>query len=129
MKKLLLVAAMILLAPACQRGQTPTVTEPTTNKTPSTCIESTGEVIKLELTEYQFTPECAVGTSNMGFSIKNNGSEIHNFSIEGTTLADIDIDARAETNTESTGLAAGKYVVFCKYHRESNNMQGELQIK
>lgn len=140
MKKLLLVAALAAVAPACQRGQSPTVQEPAVTATtaisplpPATpvpdCQESAGAAIIFELTNFQFAPACATGGPNMGLSVTNNGSVLHNFSVEGSTLADLDIQPGQETNTEATGLAAGKYVVFCKYHRESEGMQGELQIK
>lgn len=65
----------------------------------------------------------------MGFSIRNNGSELHNFSVESTTMVDLDIQPGQETNTEAAGLEARSYLIFCKYHRNSNNMVGGLQIK
>lgn len=129
MRKVLLVAALVSLAPACQRGQSPTVAEASASPSPEACVESTGEAITFELTNYEFTPRCAVGTSSMGLSIKNNGSELHNFSVESTTVIDVDIEPGLQTNTESTGLAAGNYLIFCKYHRDSHNMVGGLHIK
>jgi plastocyanin len=65
----------------------------------------------------------------MGLSIKNNGDNLHNFSVEGFAGIDVDIQPGEENNTEATELPAGTHVVFCKYHRTTNNMEGELRIK
>jgi plastocyanin len=134
-----IVVALLFAGLSACRGQTPTVGSSTespvstpsvpASPSPGECKQASGEQIAFELRDFSFNPACAAGTGGMGLSIKNNGDNLHNFSVEGFAGIDVDIQPGGENNTEETGLPAGTYVLFCKYHRTTNNMQGTLQIK
>ncbi len=88
--------------------------------------ETSDPAIAIFETDNEFSPSCARGKGSQGLQIKNGGKSTHNFSVEGTGL-DVDTAPGEETNTESTGLTAGEYVFFCKFHRDQG-MTGKLVI-
>ncbi|HVE76476.1 MAG TPA: cupredoxin domain-containing protein [Actinomycetota bacterium] len=85
-----------------------------------------GPTIAIFETDNVFSPSCVRGKGSQGLQIKNGGKSTHNFSVEGTGL-DVDTAPGEETNTEATGLKAGEYVFFCKFHRDQG-MTGKLVI-
>ncbi len=91
------------------------------------CEDETADpTIAIFETDNVFSPSCARGKGSQGLQIKNGGKSTHNFSVEGTGL-DVDTAPGEETNTEATGLNAGEYVFFCKFHRDQG-MTGKLVI-
>ena len=149
MRKLLLFVAVAGLAFAgCSNGeggddltvQTPpasaaaaTATSPaasTTASPASACTDETSAAAGAPLgqKDFEFTPKCIVITTAQGLSIKNNGTVEHNFSVEGFAGLDVDLQPGDTNNTEATGLKAGNYNFFCKYHKASG-MTGQLQVK
>jgi plastocyanin len=82
----------------------------------------------LEMQDFVFAPPCLEISTSQGLRIHNEGEKEHNFSVEGFGL-DVDVSPGDENNTEATGLEPGRYTFFCKYHRESNDMEGELVIE
>jgi plastocyanin len=83
----------------------------------------------LEMQDFTFAPPCfIVTTSTPGLRVHNEGEATHNWSLEGTGLS-IDVEAGQENNTEALGVEEGKYTFFCKFHRESYDMEGELRVE
>ena len=83
----------------------------------------------LEMQDFKFAPPCLEMSTAQGLRIHNEGDVEHNFSVEGFGGLDVDVSPGDENNTEATGLKAGEYTFFCKYHRESNDMEGKLVVK
>lgn len=81
----------------------------------------------IELEDNKFTAPCVQMSTEQGFQIKNNGSNTHNFSVEGVQVVDVDLTPGQENNTENPGIDAGTYKMFCKFHR-SGGMEGELRV-
>ncbi len=82
----------------------------------------------LEMQDYQFAPPCLQINADQGLRVHNEGGAAHNLSVEGVAGIDIDVQPGEENNTESTGLSEGTYAMFCKFHRESHQMEGELRV-
>jgi plastocyanin len=81
----------------------------------------------IEISDFRFDPPCVQMTTSQGFTLRNNGENLHNFSVEGFAGIDVDIAAGQENNTETPGLDADVYTFFCKYHR-GQGMEGELRV-
>lgn len=81
----------------------------------------------LEMQDFAFAPRCLIISTRQGLRVHNEGTVEHNWSVEGFGL-DIDVAPGDENNTEATGLDPRTYTFFCKYHRESNDMEGELRV-
>jgi plastocyanin len=92
------------------------------------CEDRTGAMQALVLLEDNvFGDECTEMTTAQGFEITNRGSNLHNLSIEGVAMIDLDVQPGETNNTESPGLDAGTYTMFCKYHR-AGGMEAGLRI-
>lgn len=76
--------------------------------------------------DFQFQPSTLNATTSQSIMITNNGSALHNFSIEGTPIS-VDTQPGQSTTLEPPGpsFAPGTYTFFCKYHR-SQGMEGTL---
>jgi plastocyanin len=83
----------------------------------------------LEMQDFQFAPPCLIMSTSQGLHLHNEGTVEHNFSVEGFKGLDVDVEPGEENNTEATGLKAGTYQFFCKYHGDSKGMKGELRLK
>ncbi len=148
MRKLLVVAVVMLaLAAACgDDGGTTSATDAPGDQTTATSSPSeTDEGITtggdcqdaaeaegqadLEMQDFVFAPPCLEISTAQGLRIHNEGQAEHNFSVEGVGGLDVDVSPGDENNTEATGLTPGTYTFFCKYHRESNDMEGKLVVK
>ena len=81
----------------------------------------------IEIEDFRFEPSCVQMTTSQGFQLKNNGENLHNFSVEGVAGIDLDIQSGQENNTETPGFDADVYTFFCKYHR-GQGMEGELRV-
>ncbi len=135
----LVFCAMTLLAACSGDEGSPTVAEPpidygtTEPPTDTSGIQAaecqnlrSGPQAPIEIDDFRFDPPCAEVTTSQGFELQNNGSNLHNFSIEGTGI-DVDIQSEQTNNTENPGLDADTYTFFCKYHR-AQGMEGELRV-
>jgi plastocyanin len=130
MRRPIVVAAIVLLsASACANSKTPAgPTGPVAPAgLPGACVRHGGPDTIIEQRDFKFVPSCVIITTSQGFSIRNKGSVLHNFSVEGFKGLDIDIQPGQENNTETPGLKTGTYTFFCKYHR-GRGMTGELRV-
>lgn len=139
-----LLAALVLLVPACGNEPAPSVrpsplppapspaAEPATAKPPShNCTDETitGEIeVTIRQLDNEFSPDCLVVLGGQSLVISNEGSARHNLTIEGTSV-DLDVQPGQTTRTEAIGGAVGPgtHTFFCKYHR-SLGMDGEITI-
>lgn len=126
MKKL--VAAIVLavaLTGACAADDPPEETQAAGGD----CTDNSKDEgqADLEMQDFVFAPPCLQINSGQGLRVHNEGKVKHNWTVEGKGL-DIDVEPGQENNTEATGLDVGTYKFFCKYHRESHDMEGELRV-
>lgn len=140
-----IVLALVFVACGGDDADTPELTVPpgsdiTTTASPDT--DTDGEIsaggdcqdatkaegqADLEMQDFRFAPPCLVISTAQGLRLHNEGDAEHNWSLE--TGLDVDVGPGDEVNTEATGLDPGTYTFFCKYHRESHEMEGELRVK
>jgi plastocyanin len=133
----LLPVAIMLMGVACSGDSTNSATtQPPAATTTQTASEtpSGGETTggttgtsTLILKDNVFDPAELSVAAGSELTLKNEGSNLHNFSIDGQ---DVDKDVNAgETEQEDVleGLQPGTYTFFCKYHR-SLGMEGTLTI-
>ena len=145
MRKLVLITLIgVLFFGACASDDDPTVAEPTdapvaTEEAQETDgIQAGGDCqdyteadgpADLEMQDFAFAPPCfIITTETPGLRVHNEGEVTHNWSLEGTGL-DIDVEPGQENNTEALGVEEGTYTFFCEYHRESQDMEGELRVE
>ncbi len=83
----------------------------------------------LEMQDFQFAPPCLIMSTSQGLRLHNEGEAPHNFSVEDVAGIDVDVQPGKVNNTETTGLVPGTYTFFCKFHKDSQDMFGELRIK
>jgi plastocyanin len=139
-KKLMILAMVAaLFLGACASDGDPTVAEPPTDEPEATeAIDAGGDCqdyteadgpADLEMQDFVFAPPCfIITTETPGLRVHNEGKATHNWSLESTGL-DIDVEPGQENNTEALGVEVGTYTFFCKFHRESQNMEGELRVE
>lgn len=135
-----LAAILLMLAGACasdEGGENITAASPDTSTAASQppsgeCTDLTGNASGAPIEQmdspFRFDPACAIIKTSQGLSIVNNGSVTHNLSVEGFAGIDVDVEPGQTNNTETTGLEAGTYAFFCKFHRASG-MEGELRVQ
>ncbi len=143
-----LVATLLTLLAACAQEPEPTA-EPSPTASPETASpspaptddaspESDAECVdetlsgKASATVHQvddsFSPRCLIVLGGQGLVIRNDGANLHNFSVDGTDV-DIDIPPGEVVRTEaiSGAVPAGTHTFFCSYHR-SRGMEGEITV-
>jgi plastocyanin len=134
MKKMLVVTVVsfVLLA-GCggseDGGRRDEATQtPAPTASPCSDASEVGGQADLEMRDYSFSPQCLQISTAQGLRVHNEGKVTHNLSVENIAGIDIDVKAGEENNTEATGLTPGTYTIFCRFHRESNGMEGELRV-
>jgi plastocyanin len=83
----------------------------------------------LEMQDFVFAPPCLIIAKSQGLRLHNEGDVKHNFSVKNFLGLDVDVEPGAENNTEPLLLDIGEYEFFCKYHADSQNMKGKLEIQ
>lgn len=86
--------------------------------------EASGGAIALDASEFAFTPTCvdAVGGETLEVTVTNDGSALHNLSVESLGI-DEDVQAGETITVEVTLPDSGAVPFVCKYH-VANGMQG-----
>ena len=143
-KALLLTLGTAFLLAACRGQENPAISTPASTSLPTTtspsaspsvppnCIDqSQTEFVPfgLSLKDFFFAPPCLIVRNTQNVTLKNEGTTLHNWSIEGTQV-DIDVEPGQVQNLEAIGgaLAPGTYEFFCKYHR-ARGMRGTIVVK
>ena len=98
---------------------------------PESCRDETtgGAEVRIRANDNVFSPGCLIVLGGQSLELRNEGSSLHNFTIDGTDV-DLDLPPGGEpTRTEAIGgaVAAGTYGFYCSYHR-SLGMDGEITV-
>ena len=143
------LVALVALVAACSAqptgAPTPTASPPTsapvspspTGSSPSVpfapaadCEDATieGAVVTIRQVDNLFMPECLVVLGGQSLRIRNQGENVHNFTIEGTQV-DLDLQPGTRVKTEPVAevVAPGTYTFFCRFHRRFG-MEGEITV-
>jgi plastocyanin len=128
-RSLVLSCTALLFAAACSSGgsSSSTTTPPAVITSPaSTSASPAAAEVSIQEVEFAFQPNQISATTSQAIVITNNGTALHNFSIEGTSIS-VDTQPGQTTRLEAPGpsFAPGTYTIFCKYHR-SQGMVGTL---
>ncbi|HWS47712.1 MAG TPA: cupredoxin domain-containing protein, partial [Acidimicrobiia bacterium] len=85
--------------------------------------------VQVTLAEMTITPSVISAPLNGTLTVSNNGSAVHNFNIEGTSIKTHDLSPGSSQSVSLKGLKAGSYVVFCSQpgHRQAG-MQATLTV-
>jgi plastocyanin len=112
-----LAIVLLLLGAACSKKAAttpPTTTPPGT----SPATSGGGNEVAIQEADFSFTPSAITAANTDTLTITNNGAQLHNFSIEGTS---VDVDTQPGQTTPLTPTTPpfppGDYNVFCKYHK------------
>jgi plastocyanin len=85
-----------------------------------------GSTITVTALDNEFDPASISASADGTIELTNDGEAAHNFSIKGETV-DVDVEPGASVDVELSGLGAGRYDVFCKFHEQAG-MTASLQI-
>jgi plastocyanin len=91
----------------------------------------TGSEITLEQDDYYFNPTFIKGGTpgaTITVHLKNEGKNSHNFSIASQGI-DKTVEAGATADVQITLPQSGATAFFCKFHQQSNGMQGAFFFK
>src|SRR6266511_2355093 len=117
-----LALGLALFGVACGGGTTTSGSPATTP--PSESPSASGPTTTtLTARDNVFDPSTFTFPAGKKITLKNAGSNLHNFSVEGQNISH-DIKP-GETEVEDVELAPGTYTFFCKYHR-ALGMQGTI---
>jgi cytochrome c oxidase subunit 2 len=86
-----------------------------------------GGSVSLTAKDFEFSPQDLSISAGDSIELTNDGGAEHNFSIDGEGI-DVDAEAGASATVDTSGLAAGTYDYFCKYH-SGQGMTGTLEVK
>jgi plastocyanin len=138
----LLIASVLVLATACtSTSSTTTAPVPGTSSSTGSTSESSSSggtssanvsgktTFDMTAQNFSFTPATLVGTAGQSLQIRvtNTGSVLHNFSITSQSV-DIQISPGQEQEFDVTFPSSGSVQFFCKFHKVSNNMVGQLTV-
>ena len=89
----------------------------------------TGSVeVRMVARVFAFDPSCLIVLGGQGLVVRNAGSNLHNFTVEGSSIG-IDVPPGEVVRTEAVGgtVPPGSYSFYCIYHR-GQGMTGELTV-
>jgi plastocyanin len=92
------------------------------------CVDLTGSpTADIKMLDNKFDPDCFTMSHEQGLTVRNEGTALHNFSVEGSDV-DLDVPSGEATNAEAIGgiLQPGDHKVSCKYHLPT--MVAELKV-
>ena len=133
MRKILILAVSVtILTIACggnSGSSTPVkLSGTTTNKGTK---DLSGTSIDVEQDDFYFSPTFIKGGapgSTVTVHLKNEGKQTHNFSIKALNI-DETVSAGATKDVQVTLPQSGATAFFCKFHLQSNGMQGAFFFK
>jgi plastocyanin len=85
-----------------------------------------GSTTSVTARDNEFDPTSISASADGTIELTNDGEAPHNFSIKGEAV-DVDVEPGASADVDLTGLGAGSYDVFCKFHEQAG-MTATLQI-
>jgi plastocyanin len=93
------------------------------------CVDATTEpTVEVVQVDFDFEPPCLVVLAGQSLEIRNEGTVVHNFSVEGTSVS-LDTQPGEQTSTEPIGGAVlpGTHRFFCSYHQD-RGMDGDITV-
>jgi uncharacterized cupredoxin-like copper-binding protein len=109
---------------------TKTTTPPTTTATPPPTgpVGNANTTVQVGMFEYGYNlSQSSVPSGQVTFVIKNNGSEVHNFSVQGVKVGTLLNPGATETYTVSLPAARFSYVCDVPFHID-RGMLGSLTV-
>jgi uncharacterized cupredoxin-like copper-binding protein len=106
----------------------PTTTAATTSTQPTGSVGTAKTTVTVNMVEYAFQlSQSTIPSGQVTFIVKNSGSEVHNFDINGVHSGDLIGPGQTETWTVS--LPAGQYLYTCDvpFHVD-RGMTGTFQV-
>ena len=82
----------------------------------------------VSMVDNSFEPATLTASVTQAIELSNDGSALHNFTIEGTPV-DVDVQPGESQTLDPPGdaIAPGSYRFFCEYH-ESAGMEGTIEV-
>jgi plastocyanin len=120
------IAVLALAGAACSSSSSTGTTDtgaPAVGGTPATsaCTEATAtdltkdDPFTVTIQGFAFHPDCFVAKSTAAFTVTNEDTTTHTFTIDGTPV-DETVDAGTTFNGKAIGLDPGTYPFHCKIH-------------
>jgi plastocyanin len=120
------IAVLALVDAACSSNSSPGTTDtgaPATSgaSTASACTDATAtdlskdDPFTVTIQGFAFHPDCFVAKSAASFTVTNEDTVTHTFTVDGTPV-DVLVDGGQTVNEKSPGLAPGTYPFHCKIH-------------
>jgi plastocyanin len=121
--RILALSFTVVVLGACGGSSTPSSTPTTSPPGEATSPPASGEALVMK--DFMFEPMDFTLGSGARITIRNEGSALHNLTVEGQDFTK-DVSP-GETETEDLELPAGSYSIFCRFHR-AQGMVGTLTI-
>jgi plastocyanin len=125
-KKLTAVLVVALIAVGCSSGGgSSQTTTPPAASSPAVASPPAGGSVTITMVDFAFQPSELAASVTEALELVNNGSALHNFTIEGSSV-DVDVQPGGNlTLPPPAPIPPGTYTFFCKYHR-AQGMEGTL---
>jgi len=121
------LASVMLIATACSSNSSSSSTGGSSGASQTTA-DATGKTdLPVSADDFFFNPNTIDGSASQSltFTIKNDGTATHNFTLGSTDMGDI---LPGQTKTFQVSFpASGTVTFFCKFH-QSQGMTGQLVV-
>jgi len=104
MKRLVLLAAVAMLAAVACGGDDPNASASENN-----------EAVVVTATDNTFDPSDIAAGAGSSIEVVNDGEAPHNFSVSGSSI-DVDVEPGETASIDTSELDAGAHDVECKFH-------------
>ncbi|MDX6581847.1 MAG: hypothetical protein QOI10_1031 [Solirubrobacterales bacterium] len=142
-RKFLAVLVLAIVAPlalaACGSSSDSTSTAASSSTTESTTAASTtasgggGQTVAIGETEYKLDPsDPSVKAGSVTFDVSNDGSTVHNLTIEGNGIEEQATDdlQPGDSGDLTVDLKPGKYEIYCSIDGHKDlGMDGEVTVQ
>ena len=120
---LAVLASVALLVGGCSSGGGSNPTTPAQTQSSAT---SSSNAVTITMVDFSFQPTTVTASTSQAITLVNNGSALHNFTIQGTSVT-VDVQPGQSTTLAAPGpsFTPKTYTFFCKYH-QSQGMTGTL---
>jgi plastocyanin len=130
-KILILLGAVAVFVAGCGGGSSSTPVKLSGNTTNKGTKDLTGTSIDLEQDDFYFNPSFIKGGTpgaTITVHLKNEGTNPHNFTVESQGISK-DVDPGGTADVQITLPQSGATEFHCKFHQQSNGMQGAFFFK
>jgi plastocyanin len=130
-KILILVGAVAVFVVGCGGGGSSQPVKLSGNTTNKGTKDLTGVEIELEQDDFYFNPTFIKGGTpgaTITVHLKNEGKNPHNFTVESQGI-NKDVDPGGTADVQITLPQSGATAFHCRFHQQSNGMQGAFFFK